>query len=148
MDRSIIAFKGAYRFLSNFHPSPIQYNGLTYPTVEHAYQAAKVLDGVTRAQIRAAATAKDARRLGRAYAVRSDWDQIRVAVMEDLVRLKFTQNESLARQLLATDDARLEEGNWWGDTFWGTVDGFGENILGKILMRVRDELRECSQNQT
>ena len=145
---SITRFTGIHRFLSNFYPSVIEYNGQYYPTVEHAYQAAKVLDGVAQAQIRAASTPRDARRLGRAYAARPDWDQIRAAVMEDLVRLKFTQNESLAQQLLATGDAHLEEGNWWGDTFWGTVDGFGENILGKILMKVRDELRECSQNQT
>ena len=61
--------------------------------------------------------------------------------MYEIVLAKFTQNPDLKKKLLATGDEHLEEGNTWGDTIWGTVDGVGENRLGKILMRVRDELK-------
>ena len=61
--------------------------------------------------------------------------------MYDICYAKFTQNEELKSRLLATGTHLLEEGNTWGDKIWGTVDGEGENHLGKILMRVRKELR-------
>ena len=63
--------------------------------------------------------------------------------MEDIVRAKFTQNQELKQQLIGTGDAYLEEGNTWHDTCWG-VDlktGEGQNHLGKILMKVRQELK-------
>jgi predicted NAD-dependent protein-ADP-ribosyltransferase YbiA (DUF1768 family) len=61
--------------------------------------------------------------------------------MERCVRYKFTYDAELRQKLLATGDAILEEGNDWGDRVWGVVDGVGKNRLGKILMKVRDELR-------
>lgn len=76
--------------------------------------------------------------------LRSDWEAVKVTVMEEIVRAKFTQNEDLKWRLLTTGDACLEEGNTWHDTFWG-VDaktGEGLNHLGRILMKVRDELRD------
>ena len=74
--------------------------------------------------------------------MRSDWEEVKNKVMYEIVLAKFTQNSDLKEKLLATGDEHLEEGNTWGDTIWGTVDGVGENRLGKILMRVRDELNE------
>ena len=76
--------------------------------------------------------------------LRADWEDVKLSIMEDIVRAKFTQNEDLKQLLLATGDLVLEEGNTWHDTFWG-VDvktQEGENHLGRILMRVRQELRE------
>ena len=75
--------------------------------------------------------------------MRSDWEEVKDKVMYEIVLAKFTQNPDLKEKLLATGDESLEEGNTWGDTIWGTVDGVGENRLGKILMRVRDELNEA-----
>ena len=69
-------------------------------------------------------------------------EEVKDKVMYEIVLAKFTQNPDLKEKLLATGDEYLEEGNTWGDTIWGTVDGVGENRLGKILMRVRDELNE------
>lgn len=73
--------------------------------------------------------------------MRSDWEDVKFDVMYDIVKAKFTQNEDLKRKLLDTEGYYLEEGNNWGDKIWGVVNGVGENHLGKILMRVRNELK-------
>ena len=67
-------------------------------------------------------------------------EEVKYDLMVDVCYAKFTQNEDLKEKLLATGDEYLEEGNNWGDRIWGTVNGEGENRLGKILMKVRDEL--------
>ena len=88
----------------------------------------------------------EAKRLGRHVQLRPNWENVKLPIMEDIVRAKFTQNEDLKELLLATGDLVLEEGNTWHDTFWG-VDAKtreGTNHLGRILMRVRQELREES----
>ena len=79
-----------------------------------------------------------AKRKRRQVKLRSDWDAVRLSVMEDVVRAKFLQNPDLAARLVATGTMPLEEGNDFGDTFWG-VDaktGKGENNLGKILLKI------------
>lgn len=83
-----------------------------------------------------------AKALGRKVTLREDWDEVKTDVMEGIVRNKFTQNPDLGRKLVETGDAYLEEGNWWGDKIWGVCDGVGENRLGKILMKVREELKK------
>ena len=83
----------------------------------------------------------EAKRLGRRVRLRSDWEQVKYDVMLDVVRAKFNQHPDLAQKLLATGDEELVEGNDWGDTYWGVCNGRGKNMLGKILMRVRAELR-------
>ena len=83
------------------------------------------------------------KKLGRRVQLRPDWEEVKVGIMEEIVRAKFTQNEDLKQRLLATGDLVLEEGNSWHDTFWG-VDARsrkGKNHLGRILMQVRQELR-------
>ena len=138
---AITSFEGEYRFLSNFYPAVVVFEGITYPTVEHAYQSAKTLDMNERRRIAAIADPAEAKRAGRALKYRADWEQVKFDVMETCVRYKFTHHIELRKKLLATGDATLEEGNNWGDRIWGVVDGVGENRLGKILMKVRDELR-------
>lgn len=83
-----------------------------------------------------------AKRLGRQAPIREGWDKLKTDVMYELVRQKFRQHPQLSEQLLSTGDANLVEGNWWGDKFWGVCKGEGENHLGLILMRVRQEIRE------
>lgn len=138
--RTINAFSGKHHFLSNFSSAEVWLDGASYPSVEHAYQAAKTLDESARRRIRDAQTPNLAKRLGRRCTLRPEWEQIKVSIMHDLVRQKFRQHDRLTRQLLDTDDAELIEGNWWGDRFWGMCNGRGENNLGKILMQVRAEL--------
>jgi len=137
-------FRDEFRFLSNFHSSTITFGGMRYPTVEHAYQAAKSLDPDVRLMIKNAKTPGKAKRLGRCVEMRPDWDEVKVEIMLNLVRKKF-ENPFLRPMLLATDDAELIEGNHHNDRFWGTVDGVGQNVLGKILMRVREEIRSEDQ---
>jgi ribA/ribD-fused uncharacterized protein len=136
----IAEFQGEYRFLSNFWPATVEFEGIMYPTAEHAYQSAKTLDMNERKRIAELPTPGEAKRAGRALALRPDWEQVKLGVMEECVRYKFTHHAELSQKLLATADAHLEEGNTWGDTFWGTVHGAGQNHLGRILMRVRGEL--------
>jgi ribA/ribD-fused uncharacterized protein len=137
----IDSFQGEYRFLSNFWPAEVVYEGLRYPTVEHAYQAAKTLDLDERRRIAALATPAEAKRVGRGPAPRPDWERVKFAVMEACVGDKFARHAELREALLATGDAWLEEGNTWGDRVWGVYRGEGENRLGRILMKVRAELR-------
>ncbi len=137
----IRSFTADNRFLSNLYPSKIAVGSLIYPTVEHAYQAAKTLDKLKQAEICGARTPFDAKRLGNACALRPDWSDLRLKVMEIALAKKFAQGSILAEQLLATDDAELIDGNNWHDKFWGVVDGIGENHLGRLLMERRTALR-------
>lgn len=140
--KSIESFTGQYRWCSNFYPSPINVDGVVWPTLEHPFQAFKTLDSAARLRILRAPTPGQAKRLGRAVELRPGWDDMRIEVMERLVRAKFDQHPDLAEKLIATGDAELVEGNTWGDQFWGVCRGHGSNHLGLILMRVRDEIRE------
>ena len=88
-----------------------------------------------------APTAKDAKRFGRQVKLRKDWDLVKVNVMEMLLRQKFAR-PALREQLLSTKDSILIEGNNHGDTFWGVCKGTGENYLGRLLMKIRQEIIE------
>ena len=135
-------FRGPYRFLSNFILCDIWLDSIKYPSVEHAYQAAKTLNKTQRHFIRTANSAGEAKRRGQKATLRIDWEDIKISVMEDLVKQKFTHPE-LKKQLLATGDKFLQEGNNWHDTFWG-IDlkrNTGFNHLGRILMKVRGQIR-------
>lgn len=140
-------FHGKYFFLSNFYESPLWYNGKLWPTVEHAFQAAKV-DAETAEKIHKAKTPGEAKKLGRQGKMRPDWDDIRVKVMEECLMRKFLSDEELMQKLLDTGDEELIEGNTWHDQFWGDCNcpkcegKPGENMLGKSLMNLRRWYRE------
>lgn len=140
----ITSFTGDFAFLSNFYEAQVIYRGIVYPTAEHAYQAQKTTDIGVQEQIRAAPTPGRAKKIGNSIALRPDWEDIRVDVMEDIIWEKFTQNEDLAQRLINTYPQELVEGNDWGDQFWGVSGGTGNNMLGQILMRARDALMEVS----
>jgi hypothetical protein len=139
-DAVIDSFMGEYRWLSNFQQCEVWLDDKPYMTTEAAYQAAKTLDEAEREAIRMAEKPGKAKKLGMKVKLRLDWEQVKLGVMEDLLRQKFS-NDLLKAQLLATGTQELVEGNDWGDRFWGVCEGVGENHLGKILMKIRAELR-------
>lgn len=112
----------------------------TYSSVEHAYQAAKTDELDQRKIIRETRFASEAKRMGKHVKLRPNWDEIKLDIMEQLLKEKFTKQNELGRWLLKTGNIELVEGNWWGDTYWGVFDGIGENHLGKLLMKIRQEL--------
>lgn len=138
------SFRGDHGFLSNFARSDIDLDGETYRTVEHAFQAAKTDVASERERLRNTPSPLIVKRLGKKVTLRPGWDAMRVQVMGRFLRAKFCDPD-LAAKLLATGDMPLYEGNHWGDTFWGTVDGRGQNHLGRLLMEIRAELRASAE---
>lgn len=143
---TIEEFSGDHFFLSNFFPVDILWDGKSWPTSEHIYQAMKSTDPVEQEKIRLLATPGQAKRAGKKIkCLRADWDIVKFDIMEKIVRAKFIQNPLIKDMLLDTEDTFLEEGNWWGDRIWGISpkgSGIGQNALGEILMKVRDSLRD------
>lgn len=157
-------FRGPHAFLSNFYLSQVYYCDRTWRSVEHAYQAAKVDDkteivnlfGQTWLDIiDEAHTPGLAKRIGARVPLRSDWGQVRISVMRDLLANKFQPGTVLAGLLNDTGDVTLVEGNHWHDNFWGVCncdkcrdswpspfDPVGQNWLGKLLMERRDANRK------
>lgn len=142
----ILQFKDEYRWLSNFwyFEKPFEYQGLVYPTNEHFYVAMKTIDQSLREKV-ADHSVKGLKRFGATLQLRDDWENLKLNVMSYGIRYKFSKNNPTLRQLLIdTGNVYIQEGNYWGDTFWG-VDlktGKGENHLGVILMQVRKEIRK------
>lgn len=138
-------FDGEYRWLSNFWQCPVVYENVLYPSVEHAYQAAKASDPRYVEMIRTANTPGRAKWLGRQAPQRSEWTaDERLRVMAFLLVQKFRPGTHLAQLLEATGDRELIEGNHWGDNFWGvdtTRGEYGCNYLGELLMKIREDNR-------
>lgn len=133
-------FKGKYFFLSNFYEAPVIYDRIRYNSSEAAFQAQKCANYEDRKAF-STMNPSEAKKAGRRVKLRSDWEYVKRNEMFEIVRAKFLQNATLGLKLLETGDEYLEEGNDWGDTTWGTVNGEGQNLLGKILMEVRDYIR-------
>lgn len=143
-------FKRDYYFLSNFHPSYVMYEGDIYPTVEHAFQAAKIAERKSRQFFTTLPTPDLAKYHGRRVELQPDWEQIKDKVMLDILRDKFSRDPNKAN-LLATGNRPLIEGNNWHDNHFGDCrcakckNIVGENVLGKTLMKIRNELRVSSK---
>jgi len=138
----IDSFTGDYRFLSNFYPSIIEWCGISFPTVEHAYQAAKTMNLNQRQTIASLATPGQAKRAGRKIHLRQGWAEMRIEYMNLFLCRKFVLPGCMGELLLSTGNKKLIEGNHWGDTFWGVCRGVGENNLGKLLMTLREQLQK------
>ena len=131
----IFEFQGEHRWLSNFWPAWVILDGVLFPSIEHAYQAAKTHPSQREPFLRC--TAGQAKRLGRTVEMRADWEQVKVPTMRSLVEQKFAPGTELGEKLKATGDGQIVEGNNWGDTFWGVCRGRGQNWLGRLLMERR-----------
>jgi N-glycosidase YbiA len=132
---------GLYAGLSNFYPAPIRIGGRVYPTVEHYFQSRKSRSRAKQEQIRGASTPAIAKHLGRDCTLREDWEKIKVGVMRRALRAKFRQHSELRALLLSTGDRPLHEDAPF-DRVWGYLGGEGQDLLGKLLMELRTELRE------
>lgn len=135
--KMIDKFRGKYGFLSNMYACNIE----GYPSSEHAFVAAKTLDPEIKEYIKTITTPVEAKKFGRTLSLRPDWSEKRIELMYEILKVKFNQ-EPFRTKLIETGDEELIEGNWWNDTYWGVCNGVGENNLGKLLMKIRDELNE------
>lgn len=128
---------------SNFAMLPITLKGKRWPSSEHYFQAQKFEDPKDRDAVRLAKTPKEAARLGRdrRRKIRRDWESVKVSVMREAVEAKFQQHAKARQKLLSTNGSALVE-RTENDRFWGDGgDGRGQNMLGRILMEIRDKLR-------
>jgi len=130
-----------HSFLSNFFPAQITIDDLTYPTVEHYFQAMKFpTDPEYQELIRLTKTPSSAKRMGasRSHPITPQWDQIKTRVMVIAITAKFTQHPDLQQRLTDTAPSILVERSY-RDTFWGvTQGGIGHNVMGVLLMKLRD----------
>jgi len=136
----INTFREEYFFLSNKYYAPVMYKGLMFENNEAAFQSGKCIYDSYRINF-CHLTPFEAKNLGHLISLRRDWKRIMDQVMEDCVRDKFTRNLDLRQLLLETEDKELIEENYWGDTYWGVCNNIGKNKLGKILMKIREELK-------
>lgn len=132
-------FHGKNFFLSNFYRHKVVYNGLEFDNNEAAFQAQKTLDSKIQEDF-IHLLPDEAKSLGRSVKLRNDWEQVKDTIMEEIVRAKFN-DPYMKKLLLATGDEELIEGNWWKDRYWGVCNGTGKNKLGKILMKIRKEIK-------
>lgn len=132
-------------FLSNFYESSIELDGIVYRNAEAAYQAMKSNDNLVRVKF-INLNGANAKALGKRIELRKDWNNIKLDIMYKIIKNKFTQNPTLTKLLVDTNDKVIIEGNTWGDTYWGMCKGKGENHLGKILMKVREEIKLSHHN--
>lgn len=139
-ENKITRFKGKYLFLSSMYICPIEYKGIKYNSSEVAFQSMKFDNEEMRREI-AKLSAKAAHEIGRKYPLKKNWHNIKEDIMYDITLCKFKQNKDLAKMLINTGTKELIQENNWNDTVWGTVNGIGENKLGKILMKVREEIK-------
>ncbi|MCR5166760.1 MAG: NADAR family protein [Oscillospiraceae bacterium] len=134
--------RNEYYFLSNMYPCQITYNGHTFKSSESAFQAQKDISRVSEFE---ALDGRDAKRLGRKVKMRPDWESVKLNIMEEILRIKFS-NSILAEKLKAVKGPIVEE-NTWHDTYWGVCNGIGENHHGKLLEKIRaDLLKEGANN--
>lgn len=146
MARMNPSFTYEYDWLSNFYQleSPIVYQNISYYTVENFYCAMKTHDQKIRKEISYMVSSL-AKSTGRSIELRSDWEETKLKIMLTALRYKFsTANPILRAKLIATKDSYIQESNWWGDEFFGVCmkTGIGKNMLGRMLMKVRAEIKE------
>lgn len=141
-------FDGSPYFpLDNFYPCTVEYEGLRYKNSEAAFQSAKHKNSMRRIPFTKmdASTSKAIGKNKRLTVLRSDWEQVKDKVMYDIVKDKMERNPEILALLLSTGDRHIEEGNTWGDEYWGVdfITREGRNQLGITLMRLREEFRSC-----
>lgn len=140
-----INFLNENSFLSNFYLSNIRYKGHTYRSAEHLFQAVRCADEIDREKIRNVMSPKSAKIIARFVKVRSGWEEHKVDVMRKILQMKFRRQSKLSKMLQKTANTPLTALNYWHDTFWGVCActqhaRTGQNMLGELLMEIRDKI--------
>jgi len=142
---NVPAFRDKYGFLSNFYPCKLVYEEIEFSTSEHAFMSGKTLDKEEKQYIASLLTPAAAKKYGRAIKLRSDWEEVKFQIMEDVLRIKFSIPK-MKEKLLETKGFELVETNWWHDNCYGDCrckkceSIVGQNNLGKILMKIRESI--------
>lgn len=135
-------YKGKYGFLSNFYMINFEYNGNVWKSSEYAFQAEKTVNKTDFYRVKNADNSATAKFLGRECLCRLDWEEVKDDIMFDVCMAKFENGVGMAKRLLNTGDSILIE-NSKRDYYWGCGEvGSGKNKLGKILMDVREWLKD------
>jgi hypothetical protein len=135
-------FQKENRWLSNFVPCTIILEGKIYSSVEHAYMSAKCTDQEWKLFCQKTKKPGQVKKASRGIKLRSNWEEIKIDIMKECLKQKYNQ-EPYKTKLKETGDQFIQEGNWWNDKFWGVClkTGKGKNILGKLIMEIRKEIR-------
>ena len=147
-DRPILrGFFGRSAWLGNSYPVGFRIGGMTWKSVDHFVFANRAIKEGDREAVRLAETPVGARNVSKEIRWRPDWKEADAENMEAAVEAKFMQNVDLGRRLLCTRDTELIHENRWGDKLWGICNGEGENLLGKLLMEIREKLEKSEVHQ-
>lgn len=142
----ISSFDFEYSFLSNFYICDVAYNKVIYKSSEHAYQAAKMITEEDHDFIASLKYPGQTKLKIRNLKKKENWTDIKYDIMRDILIEKF-KNKELKQKLFKTIGYNLREGNNWHDNYWGDCGCkscrriTGKNILGNILMEIRDEMK-------
>lgn len=146
--KTICCFRGEYKFLSNFYKTNFKYKNLTFMTSEHAYQWEKAKNNNYKEKIYKANSPREAKNISKEVVMIDNWNTLKYNLMYGILKCKF-KNLELKKKLLDTENKELIEGNYWHDNIWGECcckgclkkDKSNINNLGKILMKIRKELK-------
>lgn len=151
-EHQVFFYEQDFYVLSNFSAFAVHWKGSRFDTSEAAYHWEKFATRTPAAaavqwDILTSNSAHEAFKIAEKHRSerRPDWDFVKVGIMRDILRAKAAQHEYVRRKLLATGDRELIE-NSWRDDFWGWgADEGGQNMLGKLWMEIRSELRAAQQ---
>lgn len=135
---------GEWGIFSNFAGTPVEENGIIYKTTEHYFQSKKFKDKENINAVISAPTAHLAAQVGRdrTRPLRVDWEIIKDSVMYDALVLKAKQHPQFKKKLIESGEREIIEDSPY-DSYWGCgKDGNGRNQLGKLLMKLRDQLKK------
>lgn len=145
LEGNIFFYPPEYYVFDNFSSFQVEYKGKVYPTSEHAYQSSKFVnsDSELAERIKNSKSAHEAFKLAEANKDKKErnWDEIKLKIMKEILICKVTQHEYVMKKLLQSEDRVIVEDSW-RDSYWGWgEDRKGENMLGKLWMEVRNEIR-------
>mgnify|MGYP000154893838 CR=1 FL=1 len=141
-ENDILEFQGEYRWLSNFEPCLIILDNITYKSVEHAYMSARNDSPEWKMFCQKTQPPGKIKIASKSITDKDNWKTLKLSVMAYCLQQKFSQ-EPFKTKLLNTGDCYIQEGNNWGDTFWGVClkTNKGENKLGHMIMNIRLDLQ-------